>query len=467
MSYWDKIHKNLDKNLDESHEILKPLENVEKTNSNTIHSNVENDNQTNTFEYKDLGKQRKLESLFGYNVPRPREEWVESEQKFKDKEDTETEKWEKKRVDLKQYSERDRSVAYKRDELAEVDDEGYRYEPESPAFREGFNNTLRIKPPMNPDLHNGNEMNIQGKALETYFSKQKVTSSPSEKPLQSVQLLNNNPKLQPIVELKVNTPLLKSVRKNKNDLKIKELFKSQSNIEIFIPHKGVKKTLLKRDFYSKTLASFVLKALYTDNNFGLELTKEEKQQLQSKFKNGEIELEELGKVFVELGFVCSPEIRDESKKHNFDLKSLKLGQKILFNELNGKSVDQPILEETVKEDMALALGRVMNNLKSLLHIENAALKNDFKHEKTKKNPEVLNIKSTFQLIQGLGTLKRKGSTSYFRNEKNIENLNIGKSQNQLLEGNIQNPSKSVWDALEKNIYKQNERKILPARPDYL
>jgi hypothetical protein len=384
MSYWDKIHKNLDKNLDESHEILKPLHTVQKNSQTQLLQQNENqieNNENKTFSYDDLGKQRKLESLFGYNVPRPREEWIEIEQENQDTPETETEKWEKKRNDLKEYSERDRAVAYKRDELAEVDEEGYRYEPESPAFRDGYNNTLRIKPPVNPDLHNGSEINIQGKALETYFSKQKVTSIPSEKPLQSVEILKHSPQQQPTVELKVLTPLIKTVRKNKNDIKIKELFKSQSNIEVFIPNtNGVKKTLLKRDFYSKTLASFVLKALYTENNFGLDLTPDEKQELKSKFKNGEIELEELGKVFVELGFVLAPELRDESKKHEFDLKSLKIGQKILYTELQGKSTEQPILEETVKQDLALALGRVMNNLKSLILVENVTLKNEFQHE---------------------------------------------------------------------------------------
>ena len=109
----------------------------------------------------------------------------------------------------------------------------------------------------------------------------------------------------------------------------------------------------------------------------------------------------------------------------------------------------------------------MQNLKSLIQIDFTILKNEFIYEKSKKKDEVLNLKSTFQLLQGLGTLKRKGSTSYFRKEKNIEDLNIGKFQNNLLEGNIQNPTKSVWDALEKNIPKTNERNIYPARPDYL
>lgn len=473
MSYWDTVHKNLDKNLDDSHEIIDDLKsNLEikqqtKKNNTTLYLNLKEEAQNVEYEYKDYGKQRKLENLFGYNVQRPREEWIEKEQLIEEIPETEIETWEKKRNDLKQYSERDRAIAYKRDELAEVDDEGYRYEPESPAFRDGYNNTLRIKPPVNPDLHNGFELNIQGKALETFFNRQNVKSKPSEKSLKPIEIQTNKPRTEHDIQVKINTPLL-GIRKNKHDLKIKELFKCQSNIEIFLPNKtGIKKTLLKRDFYSKTLASLVLKAIFTENNFGLELTDEEKKSLKSKFKNGEIQLEELGKAFVELGFVMTPEIREESKRHEFDSKSLKLGQKILFNVIQGQSSEKPMIEESVKEDMALALGRTMNNLKSLLQIDNVVLKNEFTKEKSKKNAEILNLKSTFQLLQGLGTMKRKGSTSYFRNEKNIQDLNIGKFQNILLEGNIQNPTKSVWDALEKNIPTHNERNIYPARPDYL
>ena len=423
MSYWDKIHKNLDKNLDDSHEIIKQdkeLKSVEikKKLNDTLYLNLKEE-KLKDFEYEDNGKQRKLENLFGYNVSRPRQEWIEKEQSYEEKPENENEKWEKKRNDLKEYSERDRAVAYKRDELAEVDDEGYRYEPELPAFRDGYNNTLRIKPPVNPDLHNGSEINIQGKALETYFNRQNVKSTPSEKSLKPLELQTNNPRVDHETQVKVNTPLL-GMRKNKHDLKIKALFKSHSNIEVFVPNKnGIKKTLLKRDFYSKTLASFVLKALFTENNFGLYLTKDEKESLKSKFKNGEIELEELGKAFVELGFVLTPELREESKRHEFDTKSLKLGQKILFNVIEGKSTDTPILEESVRDDMALALGRTMQNLKSLIQIDFTILKNEFIYEKSKKKDEVLNLKSTFQLLQGLGTLKRKGSTSYFRKEKNI------------------------------------------------
>ena len=295
MSYWDKIHKNLDKNLDDSHEIIKQdkeLKSVEikKKLNDTLYLNLKEE-KLKDFEYEDNGKQRKLENLFGYNVSRPRQEWIEKEQSYEEKPENENEKWEKKRNDLKEYSERDRAVAYKRDELAEVDDEGYRYEPELPAFRDGYNNTLRIKPPVNPDLHNGSEINIQGKALETYFNRQNVKSTPSEKSLKPLELQTNNPRVDHETQVKVNTPLL-GMRKNKHDLKIKALFKSHSNIEVFVPNKnGIKKTLLKRDFYSKTLASFVLKALFTENNFGLDLTKDEKESLKSKFKNGEIELE--------------------------------------------------------------------------------------------------------------------------------------------------------------------------------
>lgn len=459
MSYWENVQSNLDKNLTDENEVL-------ETKKKVIESFTEENNEEPNFEFNNSGRQRKLESLLGYTKKIPRREWTEKEQVYGDVPLGEMELWEKKRQDLQEYSERDRKVAYKRDELAEVDDEGYRYQPESPAFRDGYNNTLRIKPPSNPDLHNGKEVNIQGKALETYFNKQDVKSKPSEKSLQSLQIQKDNTRVNHDLQLKLQDPNVKTLRKNKHDLKIKQLFKPQGNVEIFTPNKkGVRKTLLKRDFHEKTLASFVLKALFTENNFGLDLTHEDKQRLKSVFKNGEVELEDLGKAFVELGFVLTPELREESKRNEFDSKAFKLGEKIMSS-LDVNSSDRPVIQESLKEDMALAIGRTMNNLKSIV-FETKGKLNTFEHEKTKKNNEVV-LKSsslTFQLINQL-TMKQKGSTSYFRTEKNIEKEQQNKTLI-ALQGVTKNPNKSVWDALEKNLPNKTTRDILPARPDYL
>jgi hypothetical protein len=441
MSYWDSIHKNLEKNLGDTHEEL-PVE------------------------YNDSGKQRKLDALMGASVQRPRQEWVEKEQKEEDKAPTETEIWERNRINAQEYAERDRAVAMKRDELAETDGEGYRFEPESPAFREGFNNTLRVKPPQNLDLHNGSEMNIQGKALESFFAKQIVKGNKKEK-TQGVELQIENNRVDHDTEVRVNDPLKATLRANKHDLKIKELFKPQSRVEIFTPNKkGVRKTLLKRDLYSGLLASYILKVLFTENNsFDLKLTQEQKHELKAIFKNGEVEIKELGKVFVELGFVLPPQMRDETKRVEFDAKAMELGRKIMMTmEIN--SLAKPMVEESKKEDLALAIGRTMKNLECMVF--ESSLKNEFTHEKTKKNKEIQNVgKKTLQIIDHLSRrVEKKGSTSYFRTEKNIEKEQENKPS-AILAGVPKNMRKSVWDGMEKDLPNKTTRDILPARPDYL
>jgi hypothetical protein len=95
---------------------------------------------------------RKFEALLGVQ---PKTERREIEAFEDERQPTDLEQWEKQRAKALEQSEKDAEIALKRDEAAWVDEDGYSQIKEAPAFRDGFNTTLRIKPPPEEHLHAG------------------------------------------------------------------------------------------------------------------------------------------------------------------------------------------------------------------------------------------------------------------------------------------------------------------------
>jgi len=451
MSYWQNIHKHLNKDvsLDESnkdeeiniHQNSLDKKFLEPSKYSNEHqeppsTRTEKIKPIGNFIIKESSKKRKLSALFGFDESIPEKaEILEAEQEEKDKPETEIETWEKSRKTLQDFSERDRRVAMKRDELAEYDEDGYRYSPEQPTFREGFNNTLRIKPPQNPDLHNGKVMNIKGAAETFQETQMKLKPNPRLLPPKKVEILSHT------------------------------IAKPQQQTQMYVPpsKRSLRKTLLKRESIQHMFGKYFMRALcHTDTGIQPE---QRKVILHSFLKQGDMLMEEVGKAFLELGFVLPPEIREASKRKEYDQRAMDVGQKI-FLQLYEKG-ETPIVEESLKQDLTLALGRTFENLKSLALVStggNRIQTPEVETTKKKNQNELGNI--TLQILENASSrIQQKGRISEFRKEQLNKEQKRAESTLEVESPN-RHGQKSIWDGFYKDDY-VNDRSLLPHRRDDL
>lgn len=493
MSYWQTVHKNLNKDFeseiydeDNENNVNKPTRFSEEHKE--THKEIHNEIQKKTYKedtietFKDVeekekvspqgnflikesSKKRKLFSLFGFDDSIPeKKEIIEKEQNEKDRPETEIEQWENQRNVSKEFSERDRRVALKRDELPEYDEDGYRYSPEQPTFRDGFNNTLRLKPLQNPDLHNGKILNIKGK--EQFSIEKQMKVKPLKRLAPKKNEIFDTTKIKPsqTTQLKVKDTEKKFVRQNTNNLIFDMTPKlAEQRVQMYIPpnKRCLRKNLLKRDSINHTLGKYFMKAL-CETDVGI-VPEQRKSILHSFLKQGDVLLEELGKAVIELGFVLPPEIHEKSKRHEYDAKAMDVGQKI-FLQLYSKG-EAPIQEQSLKNDLTLALGRTFENLKSLSNTQtNRILTPEI--EKTRKKNQIDLSNITLQILENANTrIHQKGRVPEFRKEQELkEEL---KAEILLeVESPNRNGKKSIWDGFYKDDY-INDRSLLPHRRDDL
>jgi len=107
------------------------------------------------FRFNEKAKERMLENLLGLTPKTEKRELLIKEQDKDERPMTEMEKWEHDRQRLQVVSEESTQLAFKRDEGAWTDIDGYQQTREPPAFRDGFNTTLRVKPLPEAHLNNG------------------------------------------------------------------------------------------------------------------------------------------------------------------------------------------------------------------------------------------------------------------------------------------------------------------------
>lgn len=481
MSYWQNIHKHLNKDFSDNGNNENEMQldsNLSTSSSPSRFSNehaepssspeLEKIKPIGNYIIKESTKKRKLSVLFGFddNVPE-RSEILEDVQIVEDKPETEIETWERSRKTLQDFSERDRRVAFKRDELAEYDEDGYRYTPEQPTHRDGFNNTLRLRPPQNPDLHNGKILNIQGKAEN--FQEKQMKLNPSRRLLSTKKIEVLSPDFaKPEQETQLYVPPTKegSLKENKKvEILSPNFAKPDQQTQMYVPpsKRSLRKTLLKRESIQHTLGKYFMKAL-CETDTGIQ-PEQRKIILHSFLKQGDVLLEELGKAVIELGFVLPPEIREASKRTEYDQKAMDIGQKI-FLQLYEKG-ETPIVEKSLKQDLALALGRTFENLKSLASVStgrNRILTPEIEKTTRKNQTELGNI--TLQILENASSrIQQKGRVSEFRKEQ------INKEQRRAestleVESPNRNGQKSIWDGFYKDDY-VNDRSLLPHRRDDL
>lgn len=473
MSYWQTIHKNLNKEFDDDEILEENKTNTTKfsnEHSETLSTLQELVEPIGNFTVKESSKQRKFSSLLGESQKVHKNEIVEQPQSLQDKPLSELEKWNKNRETLQVFSERDRKVAMKRDELPEYDEDGYRFTPETPTFRHGFNPTLRIKPTQNPDLHNGKIVNIQGREQ----LREKFQDSPtlqkgkkSEKSFKHIEILKEDLKAESsqVNKFQYTKENLNNVRHNAHETAKKPMMKLMKTQDMYIPpnKRSLRKSLLKRDNVNKTLALLVLKAM-ADYDVGI--NPEQRESILHTMKSGEIVLEELGKAFIELGFVLSPELREESKRTEYKGKISDIGKKIMLD-LNTRG-DAPNIETSIKNDLVLAVARTFENLKTLnVPEQNGRNIGTPEIETTRRKNQFRKGNLAFEIIERVSSrVEQKGSSSMFRKEEILTEVPKQGEAPIQINSQMLNSNKSIWDGFAKEEY-VNDRSLLPSRPNYL
>ena len=107
------------------------------------------------FRISERASSRRLQTMMGITPRVERRELMILEQLPSERPKTDSEKWEGDRQRSQKVSVEASAIAMKRDDGAWTDADGYQQSREPPAFRDGFNNTLRVKPPPETHLFNG------------------------------------------------------------------------------------------------------------------------------------------------------------------------------------------------------------------------------------------------------------------------------------------------------------------------
>jgi hypothetical protein len=350
------------------------------------------------FRAPDKGKLRKMEILMGTSIPSVKKsEIINDDISSSSIPLSEKEIWENERLQLLKKGKEYAQVSKKLDGSAWVDEDGYATTKEVPAFREGFNSTLRVKPPQNSNLHNG---------LISLAERKAVMIDATENGSKSID---------------VPSTIHKNV-KSSHTLKFKNVPQSGMESVHQMQEKREDKIfrLSTREDISELLGNFFIKAI--ENGVGKIGPEKQYSRLQMMFEKhkgeGEINIaKELGKLFISLGTtlpiahstIGEKETREASKKH--DSISLNIGLKMMeFLGNNSGSGNKPRIlqiEDSIRKEVAIAFGRAFLHVQSTAGLEysNNFLKGTTKYDGNNKDRTLKGSigKLTLQLLESVSS----------------------------------------------------------------
>lgn len=314
------------------------------------------------YRYNDRARARQLDVLMGV-APKPeRRELLIAEQRPSERPRTRTEEWESDRKRAHAISEESAAVALKRDGSAWTDEDGYSKVKEPPAFRDGFNNTLRVKPPQEEHLHNGL------KSMPVHAAPPSVASA-----FQSARSNDQIHRLaiRPEITAALGQYFMKGITTGLTGLTGRDLIglaslfrREQGNEHLEglgvqgLPNKAEDTPELdgarlkgEIELLLRSLETLEAPVGYKDST-GTEEAKRRSVALSRA----------LGNAFVNLGMTLPAGPRDDPLRN--DSVALEMGSRIMLSGDGGKQA--PKIEEGLRKEIAIALGRAM------LHIQAAA-----------------------------------------------------------------------------------------------
>ena len=321
------IAPGIEKNLDETKHDLK---------TSTRSAQALQVHPMGDFRYNDQARVRRLENLMGTVPKQEKNEIKNNDLNAEDRPLTDLETVELKRKHAQLIAKEARIVAFKRDGSAFADEDGYAAKEGPPAFRDGFNNTLRVKPNQEDHLHNG----LKTLKLKTSISSESVAISARSN--DQIHRLSRRPDIAAIIgNYFVNGISSTDIHglKSRDVLKIKSLFRNEHSTDV-LEGGGLEGVAQKSD--------------------DLPETEESRRQLTLITKA-------LGNAFVNLGMTLPAGKRDDPLRN--DSVALKLGNRIMSESAGIRTTDIPKIEESNRREVAIALGRAILHIKAAAGIE--------------------------------------------------------------------------------------------------
>jgi hypothetical protein len=349
------------------------------------------------FRFNEKARARQLDVLMGVVPKAERNEIIVNEQRFSDRPKTRSEEWEANRVRALNVSKEHSEVALKRDGSSWSDEDGYSKVLEPPAFRDGFNNTLRVKPAQDENLHNGLKSLPERRALQsgasgsataitswtqvaTSMKEQRGLIEPSNRPSVNVmqsaraQDLIHRVMLRPEVSAALGKYFMKGITAELLGLKSRDVkilasaFRHETETSELegggkIGETGKSDENPDKDgSRMKGEIELLLRALETleapTGYKGTVSTEDAK-------RNGVALSRALGNAFVNLGMTLPAGPRDDPLRN--DTVAIEMGERIMMSgdgPVGGKQASKS--EEGFRKEVATALGR------AILHLQAAA-----------------------------------------------------------------------------------------------
>jgi hypothetical protein len=316
------------------------------------------------FRVNERSKSRRLDSLMGTTPKVERGEFINPVLAPSQRPKTEVELWETRRERAKIISKEDASVALKRDGSAWTDKDGYSKAPEAPAFRDGYNNTLRVLPPQEEHLHNGlqsmklrsNPASEKGPSLapshiksthkperkEAFTKQKRVASEVVKNPGRSSDFIHRA-SLRPEIHDLLANYFVKGVSLGVTATKSRDV---QTLVSLF-----------RHEHSTSQLEGGA--AIGEANEHAREEVPEaeDARRKESELTRG------LGNAFVSLGMTLPAGSREDPLRN--DSVALEMGNRVMMA-VEGSKSTPVIVEAGLRKEVAIALGR------ALLHIQNAA-----------------------------------------------------------------------------------------------
>lgn len=370
-------------------------------------------------------KNRKFESLQGRDI------LIEKQEITKDLEvvPIHDNHWEEQRIETIERAKRDALVAKRTDESAWTDEDGYKQIHEAPAFREGYNTTLRVLPSQEDHLHNGLKLQENNERMDsgiilTLRSKDVIT-----------RLVSQRGEISKLIGMYFLRGLQSGVFGDKlRDLDV--LGGLRNEIELLLRNYEVEET---------------------PEGYVSEISEIEKQ------KRKEIIANAIGNAFLEIGMTLPAGTREDLKRN--DVVAMNIGTKLMYSEdVQGHQINFPKVFESLRKEISIAIGRVMLHLRAAADIQASRLGIPVRDalEKDRTIKKTLG-QLTLQFIENSTTniLNTK-----IRNDPKRKEILVNILGNIMAESLVQS-TKSVPQNIQKTQFRNenvNKRPTLPTRP---
>ena len=377
------------------------------------------------YRFNERAKVRKFDALLGLEPSIERKELLKDD--LLQRELTDMEKWELDRFRSLERSKENSQIAFKRDEGAWADEDGYAAFKEVPKFRDGFNNTEFIKPLVPEHLHNGTKL-----LPDSLRAQSSIIASPNMQSSFTKHTTTNHKPLDVVAKGRAQfDALLASHAKD-----------------------SVHRQMSKRADLAHAIGTYFMRAVQP-NFLGSKNANLSKEQI----KRHETISKLLGNAFVNIGTTLPLNGKRDDPLRN-DSIALKMGLSIMNSENLGiRSSELPKIEESLRHEVAIALGRTMLHLRQAANIEASR---SLQNPTVDKDKKILNATVGRLAVQLIENAALRSGEKLIKDRNKLELIKLdrtGLAENTLL-AKKQEPTFKQPLKEQHNIVK---RAILPVR----